>query len=54
MVVKLLLPLALLRSVSAEDDVDFSVDTGECPTSSPFMLLRSPRFSGSSSWRGRW
>jgi hypothetical protein len=28
--VELLLPLALLRSVSAEDDVDFSVNTGEC------------------------
>jgi hypothetical protein len=34
-VIELLLPLALLRSVSAEDDVDFSVDTGECSTSSP-------------------
>jgi hypothetical protein len=37
----------------AEDDVDFSIDTGECSTSSPFLLLRLSRFSGPSSWRGR-
>jgi hypothetical protein len=53
-VVELLLPLALLRPVPAEDDVDFSVDEGECSTSSSFLLLRLSRFSGSSSWRGRW
>jgi hypothetical protein len=53
-VVELLLPLALLRPVSAEDDVDFSVDAGECSASSPFLLLRLSRFSGSSSWWGRW
>jgi hypothetical protein len=53
-VVKLLLPLALLRPMSAEDDVDFSVDARECSTSSPFLLLGLPRFSGSSSWWGRW
>jgi hypothetical protein len=53
-VVKLLLPLALLRPVSAEDDVDFSVDAGESSASSPFLLLRLSWFSGSSSWRGRW
>jgi hypothetical protein len=52
-VVELLLPLALLRPVSAEDDVDFSVDAGECYASSPFLLLRLSRFSGSSSWWGR-
>jgi hypothetical protein len=53
-VVELLLPLALLRPVSAEDDIDFSVDVGECSASSPFLLLRLSRFSGSSSWWGRW
>jgi hypothetical protein len=53
-VVELLLPLALLRPVSAEDDVDFSVNAGECSASSPFLLLRLSRFSGSSSWWGRW
>jgi hypothetical protein len=40
--------------VSAEDDVDFSVDAGECSASSPFLLLRLLWFSGSSSWWGRW
>jgi hypothetical protein len=53
-IVELLLPLALLRPVSAEDDVDFSVDAWECSASSPFLLLGLSRFSGSSSWRGRW
>ena len=43
-VVELLLPLALLRPVSAEDDVDFSVDARECSPSSPFLLLRLSRF----------
>jgi hypothetical protein len=39
--------------VSAEDDVDFSIDAGECSASSPFLLLRLSWFSGSS-WWGRW
>jgi hypothetical protein len=34
-VVELLLPLTFLRPMSAEDDVDFSVDAWECSTSSP-------------------
>jgi hypothetical protein len=53
-VVELLLPLTFLRPMSAEDDVDFSVDVRECSASSPFLLLRLSRFSGSSSWWGRW
>jgi hypothetical protein len=53
-VVELLLPLALLRPMSAEDDVNFSVDTWERSASSPFLLWRLSRFSGSSSWWGRW
>jgi hypothetical protein len=53
-VVELLLPLAFLQPVSIEDDVDFSIDAWECSTSSPFLLLRLLRFSGSSSWWGRW
>jgi hypothetical protein len=53
-IVELLLPLVLLRPVSAKDDVDFSVDTRECSASSPFLLLRFSRFSGFSSWWGRW
>jgi hypothetical protein len=40
--------------VSAEDDVDFFIDAWERSASSPFMLLRLLRFSGSSSWWGRW
>jgi hypothetical protein len=40
--------------VSAKDDVDFSIDVWERSTSSPFLLLRLSRFSGSSSWWGRW
>jgi hypothetical protein len=40
--------------MSAEDDVDFSIDARECSASSPFLLLRLSRFSGSSSWWGRW
>jgi hypothetical protein len=40
--------------MSVEDDVDFSVDARECSASSPFLLLGLPRFSGSSSWWGRW
>jgi hypothetical protein len=53
-IIELLLPLVLLRPVSAEDDVDYSIDVGECSASSPFLLLRLSRFSGSSSWWGRW
>jgi hypothetical protein len=48
-IAEFLLPLVLLRPVSAEDDVDFSVDTWEHSASSPFLLLRLSRFSGSSS-----
>jgi hypothetical protein len=40
--------------MSAEDDVDFSVDARECFASSPLLLLRLSRFSRSSSWWGRW
>jgi hypothetical protein len=40
--------------MSAEDDVDFSVDVREGSASSPFLLLRLSRFSGSSSRWGRW
>jgi hypothetical protein len=50
-VIELLLPLALLRPMSAEDDVDFSVDAWECSASSPFLLLWLSRFSGSWWWR---
>jgi hypothetical protein len=53
-VVELLLPLTFLRSMSAEDDVDFSIDARERSTSSPLLLLRLSRFSRSSSWWGRW
>jgi hypothetical protein len=40
--------------MSAKDDVDFSVDARECSASSSFLLLGLSRFSGSSSWWGRW
>jgi hypothetical protein len=40
--------------MSAEDDVDFSVDARERSASSPILLLRLSRFSGSSLWWGRW
>jgi hypothetical protein len=40
--------------MSAEDDVDFSVDAREGFASSPFLLLRLSRFFGSSSRWGRW
>jgi hypothetical protein len=53
-VVELLLPLAFLRPMSAEDDIDFSVDARECSASSPLLLLGLSRFSRSSSWWGRW
>jgi hypothetical protein len=39
--------------VSAEDDVDFSVNTREGSTSSLLLLLGLSRFSWSSSQRGR-
>jgi hypothetical protein len=39
--------------MSAEDDVDFSVDTREGSTSPLLLLLWLLRFSRSSSWRGR-
>jgi hypothetical protein len=39
--------------MSAEDDVDFSVDAWEGSTSSPILLLGLSRFSRSSSWWGR-
>jgi hypothetical protein len=52
--IELLLPLTFLRSVSVEDDVDFSIDAWERPASSPLLLLRLSRFSRSSSWCGRW
>jgi hypothetical protein len=48
------LPLAFLRPMSAEDDVDFSVDARECSASSPLLLLGLLRFSRSFSWWGRW
>jgi hypothetical protein len=53
-IVELLLPLAFLRPMSTEDDVDFSVDAWEGSTSSPLLLLGLSRFSRSSSWWGRW
>jgi hypothetical protein len=53
-VVELLLPLAFLRPVSVEDDVDFPVDARECSVSSSFWLLRLSRFSRCSSRWGRW
>jgi hypothetical protein len=40
--------------MSAEDDVDLSVDARECSASSPLLLLGLSRFSRSSSWWGRW
>jgi hypothetical protein len=40
--------------MSAEDDVDFSVDARKRSASSPLLLLRLSRFSRSSSWWGRW
>jgi hypothetical protein len=53
-VVELLLPLTFLRSMSTEDDIDFSIDTRERSASSPLLLLRLSRISRSSSWWGRW
>jgi hypothetical protein len=40
--------------MSAEDDVDLSVDARECSASSPLLLLELSRFSRSSLWWGRW
>jgi hypothetical protein len=39
--------------VSAEDDIDLSVDTREGSTSSLLLQLGLSRFSRSSSWRRR-
>jgi hypothetical protein len=50
-IVELLLSLVLLRSVSAKDDIDLSVDTREGSTSSILLLLGLSRFSWSSSRR---
>jgi hypothetical protein len=52
-VVELLLSLAFLRPVSAENDVDFSVNAQEGSTSSLLLLLGLSRFSWPSSRRGR-
>jgi hypothetical protein len=52
-IVELLLSLVLLRSVSAEDDIDLSVDMREGSTSSLLLLLGLSRFSWSSPWRRR-
>jgi hypothetical protein len=53
MIVELLLSLAFLRPVSAEDDVDLSIDAREGSTSSLLLLLGLSRFSWCSSRRGR-
>jgi hypothetical protein len=52
-IVELLLSSVPLRSVSAEDDVDFSVDAREGSTSSLLLLLGLSRFPWSSPWRRR-
>jgi hypothetical protein len=52
-IVELLLSLVLLRSVSAEDDIDLSADTREGSTSSLLLLLGLSRFFWSSPWRRR-
>ena len=44
-IVELLLSLAFLRPVSAEDDVDFSIDVQEGSTSRLLLLLGLSRFS---------
>jgi hypothetical protein len=53
MIVELLLSLAFMQPVSAEDDVDFSINAREGSTSSLLLLLWLSRFSWSSSRRGR-
>jgi hypothetical protein len=52
-IIEFLLSLVLLRSVSAEDDIDLSVDAREGSTSSLLLLLGLSRFSWSSSQRER-
>jgi hypothetical protein len=52
-IVELLLSSVLLRFVSAEDDVDLSVDAWEGSTSSLLLLLGLSRFSWSSPRRRR-
>jgi hypothetical protein len=52
-IAELLLSLVLLRSVSAEDDIDLSVDTREGSTFSLLLLPGLSRFSWSSSRRKR-
>jgi hypothetical protein len=59
-VVELLLPLAFLQPMSAEDDVDLSVDTRECSASSPSYCwgcrgsLGPPHGGGGGrGWKGR-
>jgi hypothetical protein len=52
-IVELLLSLVLLRSVSAEDDIDISVNVWEGSTSSLLLLLGLSRFSWSSPRRRR-
>jgi hypothetical protein len=52
-VIELLLPLAFLRPVSTENDVDFSVNAREGSTSSLLLLLGLSWFSWPSSRRGR-
>jgi hypothetical protein len=47
------LSLDLLRSVSAKDDIDFSVNTWEGSTLSLLLLLGLSRFSWSSPRRRR-
>jgi hypothetical protein len=47
-IVELLLSLVLLRSVSAENDIDLSVDVREGSTSSLLLLLGLSRFPWSS------
>jgi hypothetical protein len=52
-VIELLLSLAFVRPVSAENDIDFSVNAREGSTSSLLLLLGLSRFSWPSSRRGR-
>jgi hypothetical protein len=52
-IIQLLLSLVLLRSMSAEDDVDLSVDMREGSISSPLLLLGLSRFWSSPQRRRR-